>query len=164
MTLFFDLAASAAVAFALGVVCLRGPVHVVLCLVGTLLCQAVLFILLGADFLAGATVFVYAGGVMVLFLFVVMLLGGRAEMGRHRGAGGIAAGLACVGLFALPLWYGFGASGSMRPGGGGPKALASPILQTHALAFEAASVLILAALVAALVGVRRTGGTGKGEG
>src|SRR6185312_6523409 len=63
-----------------GVISLRGPVHSAICLTGNLVCLAVLYILLGAEFVGAVQVIVYAGAIMVLFLFVVTLLSpGREE-------------------------------------------------------------------------------------
>lgn len=157
----FDLAAVLAVASAAGVVAARNPVHAVLFLAGTILAQAAMFVLLGASFAAAILVFVYAGGILVLFLFVVMLLGGRDELGRYRRLGPCAAGLGAVALFALPLAFGpVREFAPGRPGGSVAPAesldrIARVLFAQHSLSFVAASALVLAALVAALVAARR---------
>ncbi len=71
----FAIAALAAIVAAIGVVTQRNPVHAALSLVGTLFAVAVLFVLQEAHFLAAVQIIVYAGAIVVLFLFVIMLLG-----------------------------------------------------------------------------------------
>jgi NADH-quinone oxidoreductase subunit J len=73
-TLIFMLVGTVAVAASILVVAMRNPVHSALFLLLTFLCVAVLFILEGAEFVGAVQVLVYAGGIMVLFLFVVMLI------------------------------------------------------------------------------------------
>ena len=75
----FFIAAIGAIAGAIGVVALRNPFYSVLALVGHLLSLAALFLLLRAEFIAAAQVVVYAGAVMVLYLFVVSYIGGGAH-------------------------------------------------------------------------------------
>src|SRR6476646_10366241 len=83
----FFVAAAGAIAGALGVVLLRNPFYSVLALVAHLLALATLFLLLRAEFLAAAQVVVYAGAVMVLYVFVVAYIGGVDEpLGGGRGA------------------------------------------------------------------------------
>ena len=82
--LFFG-AGAGAIAGAIGVVLLRDPFYSVLALVGHLVCLAVLFLLLRAEFVAAVQVVVYAGAVMVLYVFVVAYVGGegdRFELGQ----------------------------------------------------------------------------------
>ena len=102
----FVVAGAVCLAGAAGVVLNRNPVHAALSLVATLFGIAVLFIAQEANFLAAVQVIVYAGAIVVLFLFVLMLLGvDRAEdlsiepLGGHR----IAAVVVGLGIFALPV-------------------------------------------------------------
>src|ERR1700710_3316523 len=100
----FFLAAIGVISGAVGVVVLRNPFYSVLALVGHLLSLAVLFLLLRAEFVAAIQVVIYAGAVMVLYVFVVAYVGDQTEpMGerlrrpgaigsRLRTGGGIAAG------------------------------------------------------------------------
>src|SRR5262245_41979356 len=81
----FFLAAIGALAGALGVVLLRNPFYSVLALVVHLVALAVLFLLLNAEFLAAGQVVVYAGAVMVLYVFVVAYIGGSDEPLRPEG-------------------------------------------------------------------------------
>ena len=74
-TAVFIVCAAIVLAGALGVVLVRNPVHAALSLVGTLFGMAVLFLNLEAHFLAAVQIIVYAGAIVVLFLFVIMLLG-----------------------------------------------------------------------------------------
>ena len=84
----FFLAAIGAIAGAIGVVLLRNPFYSVLSLVFHLISLAALFLLLRAEFVAAAQVIVYAGAVMVLYVFVVAYVGGGDEelRRRHRAA------------------------------------------------------------------------------
>jgi len=105
-TFVFFVAAAICLAGALGVVLSKNPVHSALSLVGTLFGVAVLFVAQNANFLAAVQVIIYAGAIVVLFLFVIMLLGvDRAEdlsvdplVGQRAAA--IVAGVA---IFALPV-------------------------------------------------------------
>ena len=109
MELFvFLVAGGACIAGALGVVLNSNPVHAALSLVGTLFGIAVLFVAQEANFLAAVQVIVYAGAIVVLFLFVLMLLGvDRAEDLSIEPLGGgqrIAAVLIGLAVLALPLF------------------------------------------------------------
>src|SRR6202043_4291987 len=96
-SILFFIAAIGVIAGAIGVVTLSNPFYSVLALVGHLLSLAVLFLLLRAEFVAAAQVVVYAGAVMVLYVFVVAYVGGGTEM-----AAGVA--LRILGpLFALAV-------------------------------------------------------------
>src|SRR5215210_8617299 len=75
--LVFTLIGTIAVAASILVVAMRNPVHSALFLLLTFLCVAVLFVIKSAEFVAAVQVLVYAGGIMVLFLFVVMLINHR---------------------------------------------------------------------------------------
>ncbi|MBV8987495.1 MAG: NADH-quinone oxidoreductase subunit J, partial [Solirubrobacterales bacterium] len=76
----FFIAAIGALAGAIGVIVVRNPFYSVLSLVGHLICLAALFLLLRAEFVAAAQVVVYAGAVMVLYVFVVAYVGGGEEL------------------------------------------------------------------------------------
>ena len=101
--LVFMLIGTVAVASAILVVAMRNPVHSALFLLLTFLCVAVLFVIKAAEFVAAVQVLVYAGGIMVLFLFVVMLINYR-QLPEERvlskvWLGGIGVGLAIFVLF-----------------------------------------------------------------
>src|SRR5213076_3531199 len=84
-SVFFWIFSIAAILAGLLTVMARNAVHSALFLISSLVSVAALFILLGAEFIAGVQILVYVGGVMVLFLFVIMLVNvGAEERGRER--------------------------------------------------------------------------------
>jgi NADH:ubiquinone oxidoreductase subunit 6 (chain J) len=99
----FLVIGTVAVASSILVVAMRNPVHSALFLLLTFLCVAVLFVMKGAEFVGAVQVLVYAGGIMVLFLFVVMLINVRhlpdERMLSNFWKGGLAVGLAVFLLF-----------------------------------------------------------------
>src|SRR3954470_16687782 len=97
----FFIAAVGAIAGAIGVIWTPNPFYSVLALVGHLLALAALFLLLRAEFVAAAQVVVYAGAVMVLYVFVVAYVGGSGE--PLAAAGGASLRFASL-LFALALF------------------------------------------------------------
>jgi NADH-quinone oxidoreductase subunit J len=163
----FFVAGIGALAGALGVVMLRNPFYSVLALVAHLLALAVLFLLLNAEFLAAGQVVVYAGAVMVLYLFVVAYIGGADEpLGPERGALRTLGPLFAAALGA-ELCIAFIASGldaldstgaDVGPGFGSPAGIGQLLLTRFLVAFEAASFLLLIAAVGAIVLARRRRG------
>jgi len=155
----FFLVAAVALASALVAVSHRNPVVNVLSLVVTLFCIAVNYALLGAEFLAAAQILVYAGAILVLFLFVVMLLNAPTEQAEpsprrfQRVAGLVLATLAAVGSIVVVL----GLAGSVPKGApqGSAQALGRLLAGPYLFAFEFISVVLLAAMVGALVLVKR---------
>src|SRR5687767_14683059 len=107
----FFIAAIGALAGALGIVLLRNPFYSVLSLVGHLLALAVLFLLLSAEFIAAAQVVVYAGAVMVLYIFVVAYIGGADEPLRPEGGAINAFGPLFAAVLGIELTIAFIASG-----------------------------------------------------
>src|SRR5713226_8821184 len=101
--LVFVIIGTIAVASSILVVAMRNPVHSALFLLLTFLCVAVLFVMKGAEFVGAVQVLVYAGGIMVLFLFVVMLINVRhlpeEKVLSNFWKGGFAVGLAVFILF-----------------------------------------------------------------
>ena len=101
--LVFALIGTVAVAASILVISMRNPVHSALFLLLTFLCVAVLFVMKGAEFVGAVQVLVYAGGIMVLFLFVVMLINVRhlpdEKVMSNFWKGGFAVGLAVFILF-----------------------------------------------------------------
>jgi len=168
----FFIAAIGAIAGAIGVVSLRNPFYSVLALVGHLLSLAALFLLLRAEFVAAAQVVVYAGAVMVLYLFVVSYIGGGATQLAPGGSQLRAvAGFAVVALFAelaiavlgsgLKAISGDGAP--YVPGFGTPAQIGEALLTKFLFPFEVASLLLLVAAVGAVVLARRRAGTTLGD-
>jgi NADH-quinone oxidoreductase subunit J len=165
----FVVAAAVCVGGALGVVASRNPVHAALSLVATLFGVAVLFVAQEANFLAAVQVIVYAGAIVVLFLFVIMFLGvDRAENLRVEplGAGQrIAAGLLGVGVVALVLAALADTSGEatgvhqavgpLSARGNDIEVLGEAIFTRYVFAFELTSVLLVIAVVGAVVMVSR---------
>jgi len=163
----FGAAGVAALAGAVGVVTSRNPVHAALNLVMTLFAVAVLFVEQQADFLAAVQVIVYAGAIVVLFLFVIMLLGvDRAEnleteplTGQRPAAIALGAlALAEPFLLARTHWA-TGAHSTVAAARGGTDSnvekLAKALFTRYLLPFEATSVLLVIAVVGAVVLARR---------
>lgn len=166
----FTVAGAATLAGALGVVLSSHPVHSALMLVMTLFGVAVLFVAQAAHFLAAVQVIVYAGAIVVLFLFVIMLLGvDRSEDLRVdplRGQRPLAflAGLLVLGgilLLARTTWVSgaMSTAGPLSGDGSNVEKLARTLFTRHLLAFEATSVLLVIAVVGAVVLARRSSET-----
>jgi len=161
----FGLLAAVTVLGAIGVITRKNPVHSALLLIATLMSVAGIYVLLEAEFLAAVQVLVYAGGVMVLFLFVIMLVdleqrGKSAGAGRKLSKGTVALGAVltvvflCVLLstFAMePLGASHAGSEALRAGGGNLGSVALVMFRYYLLPFELASVLLLVAMVGAIV-------------
>jgi NADH-quinone oxidoreductase subunit J len=154
------LAAGGCLATGVAVVSLTNPFYSALALIGNLASLAVLYLLLSAEFLAAAQVLVYAGAVMVMFLFVVAYLGGRADA---PWAGGppllrTAAVVAAVALLievvvVLGLAWGDSLRGpaEVSDSFGSPAAIGEIFLTDHLLAFEITSIVLLVAAVGGVV-------------
>jgi NADH-quinone oxidoreductase subunit J len=165
----FFIAAIGAIAGAIGVVALRNPFYSVLALVGHLLSLAALFLLLRAEFIAAAQVVVYAGAVMVLYLFVVSYIGGGSLQQLTPGGAQLrtVAGAAVLALFAelavAVLGSGLEAIDSdgapYVSGFGTPAQIGEALLTKFLFPFEVASLLLLVAAVGAVVLARRRRGT-----
>ena len=137
----------------------RNPAVNVLSLVVTFFCIAVDFALLGAEFLAAAQILIYAGAILVLFLFVVMLLNApeepRSEESRpfQRGAGLAVAVM--VGIGGLAVFARMKTSVPAPEVAGTAHAVGRLLVGPYLFAFELISVVLLAALVGAMVLVKR---------
>ncbi|GAC1438968.1 MAG: hypothetical protein NVSMB51_16020 [Solirubrobacteraceae bacterium] len=164
----FFIAALGALAGAVAVIAFSNPFYSVLALVCHLISLAMLFLLLRAEFVAAAQVVVYAGAVMVLYMFVVSYVGGdTAVLGRPSGRGLTIGAFAFGGALALELLIAVLGSGLKAiDGRGGPHAAGfggaaqiGDLLLTRFLApFEIASYLLLVAAVGAVMLARRRGG------
>jgi len=172
--LLFFIAAIGAIAGAMGVVTLQNPFFSVLALVFHLLSLAALFLLLQAQFVAAAQVVVYAGAVMVLYVFVVAYVGAaeaahfKAPVGGAQRAFAIGFALALfIELAIAVLGSGLDALGTNGPtvpfGFGGPGQIGQALLTKYLVAFEVASFLLLIAAVGAVVLARRRGGLHEEE-
>jgi NADH-quinone oxidoreductase subunit J len=164
--LFFIVAAGA-LAGALGVVMLRNPFYCVLALVVHLVALAVLFLLLQAAFLAAAQVVVYAGAVMVLYIFVVAYIGGQDEELRPDDSLISSFGPLFAAAIAVELCFALIGSGlesldtrgaDVGPGFGSPGEIGALLLRRLLVPFEAASYLLLVAAVGAVVLARKRRG------
>ena len=173
--LTFAISAAIVLAGAVGVVVARNPVHAALMLVMTLFGVAVLFVEQQANFLAAVQVIVYAGAIVVLFLFVIMFLGVDREENVEeeplRGQRPLAVVLVVLGLAGV-LLLGFGAhwsvgarsvaGASRNQSGGDVAALGRSVFTTYLFAFEVTSALLVIAVVGAVVLARRPGGIRSG--
>jgi NADH-quinone oxidoreductase subunit J len=158
--LLFFVAAIGALGGAIGVVAMRNPFYSVLALIVHLFSLAVLFLLLSSAFLAAAQVVVYAGAVMVLYVFVVAYVGGEGESAWEPIPGQrFLAPLLGIALFVELAIAVLGSSllalGSEGPdvaaGFGDPAAIGTLLLEKFLIAFEASSILLLLAAVGAVV-------------
>src|SRR3954468_24616131 len=165
----FFVAGIGAVAGAIGVVAVRNPFYSVLALVSHLLCLAALFLLLRAEFVAAAQVVVYAGAVMVLYVFVAAYVGSSDEPPLSgapgpglRGASVLFAGALLVELSIAILGSGLsqldGEGTGFFKGFGSPAEVGKLLLTKFLLAFEVASFLLLVAAVGAVILARRREG------
>jgi NADH-quinone oxidoreductase subunit J len=154
-------AAFACVASALAVVSFRNPFFSALALIGNLASLAVLYLLLGGEFVAAAQVLVYGGAVMVMFLFVIAYLGDRTEEAPWAGGPSwqaigtvLAAGAILVEVIvAIGLTTGGQLSHAQQIGRafGSPAAIGRLFLTDHLLAFEVTSIVLLVAAVGGVV-------------
>jgi NADH-quinone oxidoreductase subunit J len=161
----FFIAAIGALVGAMGVVLARSPFYSVLALIAHLVSLAALFLLLRAEFVAAAQVVVYAGAVMVLYVFVVAYVGGGEQLlgGAVLRVLGPLFGLALL----VELWIailgsalkGISSKGAPYvPGFGTPQHIGRLFLTTYLFPFEIASILLLVAAVGAVVLARRRRG------
>ena len=153
-------AAFACVASAIAVVSFANPFYSALALIGNLGSLAVLYLLLSAEFVAAGQVLVYAGAVMVMFLFVIAYLGGRADA---PWAGGptwqslAAVGAAGALLLEVIMVIGLTAAGRLSDEADIGEAFGSPaevgrlFLRDHLLAFEITSIVLLVAAVGGVI-------------
>jgi NADH-quinone oxidoreductase subunit J len=159
---FFAIFATVAVLCAINVVVQRHPISSALSLVGVMASLAVLYLLLGGEFIAMAQIIVYAGAVMVLFVFVIMLLNSGTEVRRGRSwmatIFGIPALLGLLGLLGVFLVRWFPDSPVVKFGdftGGTAEKIGYALFTGYLLPFEVTSVLILIAILGAVVLARK---------
>jgi NADH-quinone oxidoreductase subunit J len=154
------LAAAACLGSGIAVVSLNNPFYSALALIGNLASLAVLYLLLAAEFLAAAQVLVYAGAVMVMFLFVIAYLGRHADAPWAGGPSWQtigAAGAAGALLVEIVVVIGEKSSGRLSDEAdvsrafGGPQEVGRLFLTDHLLAFEITSIVLLAAAVGGVV-------------
>ncbi len=153
-------AAFACLASAVAVVSYSNPFYSALALIGNLGSLAVLYLLLSAEFVAAAQVLVYAGAVMVMFLFVIGYVGPRIESPWAGGPGwqAVGASLAAGALFveivvAIGLKAGgrLSSSADVRAAFGSPSEIGRLFLTDHLLAFEITSIVLLVAAIGGVI-------------
>jgi len=162
--LFFYTFALVTIGGALGTVTLRNPVHCAVGLTASLMGVAGIFLLQGAEFLSVAQVIVYVGGVMLLFLFVIMLVN-VGQAGRERRFSNnaafaaafclVAGGLIVYMLASQPLVLAAPALVQASGIEGNTEQIGATLFTTDLLPFEIASVLLLAALIGSVVLARK---------
>jgi len=164
--ILFLVFAGIAVVAAINVVVQRHPISSAVSLIAVMGSLAVFYLLLGAEFIAAAQVIVYAGAVMVLFVFVIMLLnaGGETKAGRSFVASLLGVPVLVALLVALLALLAFFSArlyprdtevhfGGFR--GGTAQAVGRALFTTYLLPFEITSILILIAIVGAIVLARK---------
>jgi NADH-quinone oxidoreductase subunit J len=154
-------AAFACIASALGVVSFKNPFFSALALIGNLASLAVLYLLLGGEFVAAGQVLVYGGAVMVMFLFVIAYLGDRTEETPWAGGpswqavGTVLAAAALLAEVIVALALATGGSLSheahISRSFGSPASIGTLFLTDHLLAFEVTSIVLLVAAVGGVV-------------
>jgi NADH-quinone oxidoreductase subunit J len=155
--LFFVVIGAVCLASAIGVIISRIPIHSALYLLVNFVTLAILYVTLEAQFLAAAQVIIYAGGIVILILFVIMLIGSekietRAPHRTWTPYAGILLGVALI----SSMIYSFvatpapaGATTSIN--GGAPETVGIALFTQYILPFEMAAVLLLVALLGALL-------------
>jgi NADH-quinone oxidoreductase subunit J len=161
----FYVLAAFILGFAVLVVTAQNTVHCVLFLVANFLFVAALYVLLGAQFLAVIQVLVYAGGIVVLYLFVVMLVNLKRPPEAHkdpRRRSGLGFALAAIVLVLVGAFAMWGARSARPPAAAAPTVPAVPALGNteqigwllytdYLIPFEVASILLLVAMIGAIV-------------
>jgi NADH-quinone oxidoreductase subunit J len=152
-------AAAACIGSGLAVVSFSNPFYSAIALIGNLASLAVLYLLLSAEFVAAAQVLVYAGAVMVMFLFVIAYLGGQADApwagpkAQRIAAVAVAAALLVEVLVAVSLAASDGLSDEAAISGafGSPADIGELFLTDYLLAFEITSIVLLIAAAGGVI-------------
>lgn len=160
--------ASMAVGGGIGTVTRRNPIASLLFLVLTFFSLAAIYVLLGAHFIAAIQVMVYAGAIMVLFLFTIMLLNlGHDYQSDLRGGLWILVGFVFAGTIGFSAWYAFQGRDAIAQMGGAQRietsveqmnavgAIAHPLFNDFVVPFELTSVLLLVAIIGAVLLAKR---------
>jgi NADH-quinone oxidoreductase subunit J len=161
--MFFACAALAVLGAVLLIV-VREPIHSALALILVMAALAVLYLLLGAEFIAAVQLMVYAGAIMVLFVFVIMLLNAGVEERTNKSLMAKYLGLPLAGFLVLDLawWIAKSTAGKAELTASAVPAQASSTIELsrmlfkqYLFPFEATSILILIAMLGAVVLARR---------
>jgi NADH-quinone oxidoreductase subunit J len=155
----FLVLAAVTVAGAVSLILQRHPIHSALSLIVVMVALAGLYLLQGAEFVAAVQIIVYAGAIMVLFVFVIMLLNAGEEERSNvsRWARFVGVPLGAVFLVEVAYWIGRATShlGSAPPEAVSTRDLSTLLFREFVFPFELTSFLILIALLGALVLARR---------
>ena len=167
MLIIFYIFAALSILGGLGVLFLKNPIHCALSLVGTFFCLGAIYVMLNAEFVAVIQVLVYAGAIMVLFLFVLMLLSSKdtEQYANKWPIGKILAALLSLGIFVQIASLFTAGELQLGPKGAYPLevieevgsiALIGRLLFTdYILSFEIIAVLLLVAVIGAVVIAKR---------
>ncbi|HIN88938.1 MAG TPA: NADH-quinone oxidoreductase subunit J [Nitrospinaceae bacterium] len=145
-----------AVLASLGVILCSSPIYCALYLIGHMICLALLFLLYNAEFVAAVQIIVYAGAVMILFLFIIALLGGKKEIQEPSTERSLAVVFVATMLAELFLSATVGPTKPVEGAfdvqtvaevGGSAKAIGLELFSRHLVSFELASCLLLVATV-----------------
>lgn len=166
LTFFFILFAALAILGALGTVLSRNAIHSALFLIMTMSTLVVFYFMLNAPFIAMVQLAVYAGAIMVLFLFVIMLLGAEQLVGLGAGSWQMYLALLLAGLMFVTFGTAlvvdgpeFGAVAEAIEAG--PAAVGLRLFEAYVFPFEVTSVLLLVAMIGVLVLRSREQSKGK---
>ena len=163
----FWVFAPISVASAIGMLMMRNAIHAALFLIVNFFCLAVFYLILGAPFLFAVQIIVYAGAIMVLFLFVIMLLGvdrtedlhERRLVAQRPIAIALGVGVVLEVFFAVRAGIGFSRQApsgfDVVNAGGNTQALARVLFRTYFFPFEVTSILLIVAAIAAMVMAQR---------
>lgn len=162
-TIFFTIVAAVAVLSSILVITCRNPINSALSLIMTFFCIATFYVMLDAPFMAAIQVIVYAGAIMVLIVFVIMLLNLRSETGKsytHSVLIGSIVGFcvlfeACYFLFRSPSPAGPGLDSAMIAKVGHTELIGRAMFTDFLLPFEITSILLLVAIVGSVVLAKR---------
>jgi NADH-quinone oxidoreductase subunit J len=167
MLIIFYIFAALSILGGLGVLFLRNPIHCALSLVGTFFCLGSIYVMLNAEFVAVIQVLVYAGAIMVLFLFVLMLLSSKtSDQNTNKWPiGKILAGLLSFGIFVkIASLFSMGDL-QLGPKGAYPLEVVEEVgsisfigwllFTDYILSFEIIAILLLVAVIGAVVIAKR---------
>ncbi|HRN68914.1 MAG TPA: NADH-quinone oxidoreductase subunit J [Promineifilum sp.] len=159
--ILFILLAAVAVAAALGMLLSRNAVHSALYLVLNFMTVAVLYLVLNAPFIAMVQITVYAGAIVILFLFVIMLLGAEKLRGaadevrgseRYHRYAAVLLAVVLIGVFGYLLFQNSLGSTALSPSiDAGPQALGIALFQSYVFPFQVTGVLLLAAVTGVVI-------------
>jgi NADH-quinone oxidoreductase subunit J len=160
--ILFLIFAAIALVCAINVVLQSHPISSAVSLIGVMGSLAIIYLLLGAEFIAAAQVIVYAGAVMVLFIFVIMLLNAGKETTTGRSFMsqllGVPVLIALLGLLAFLARHMYAPDAMVHFGGfqgGSARAIGAALFTKYLLPFEVTSILILIGIIGAVVLARK---------